>query len=75
MWFEIANWQILPMIYRIICSRHNNGGVLSFHIFILVLTNNLGNPNAVHFVSYSNVMHDTWVTEDVSALNNSIFYL
>ena len=31
----IANGQILFIFDRVICPRHDNGGVLSFHVFIL----------------------------------------
>ena len=33
-WFGIANGQILSIFDRVICPRHNNGGVLSFYVFI-----------------------------------------
>ena len=33
-WFRIANGQILSDFDRIICPRHDNGGVLSFYVFI-----------------------------------------
>ena len=33
-WFEIANGQILSVFDRVICSRYDNGGVLSFHVFL-----------------------------------------
>ena len=34
-WFWIANGQILSICDRIICPRHDDCGILSFHIFIL----------------------------------------
>ena len=34
-WFGIAHWQISSIFDRVICQRHDNGRVLSFHIFIL----------------------------------------
>ena len=34
-WFGIANEHISSIFDRIICLRHDNGGVLLFHIFIV----------------------------------------
>ena len=36
-WFGIANGQIWSSFDRVICPRHDNGGVLSFYVFISVL--------------------------------------
>ena len=33
-WFGIANRKISSMSKRVICLPHNNGGVLSYHVFI-----------------------------------------
>ena len=33
-WFGIANGQISAIFDRIICPQHDNGGVLSFYIFL-----------------------------------------
>ena len=35
--FGIANGQILSIFDRVICRQHNNGGILSFYIFIFFL--------------------------------------
>ena len=35
-WFGIANGQISSVFDRVTCPRHDNGGVLSFHVFITV---------------------------------------
>ena len=35
-WFGIANGQILSFFDRGIYLQHDNGGVLSFHVFILI---------------------------------------
>ena len=34
-WFRIANGQISSMFDRVICPRHDNGGVLQFNVFIV----------------------------------------
>ena len=36
-WFGIANGQILSICDRVIYLRHDNGGILLFHIFILFI--------------------------------------
>ena len=36
-WFGIANGQVSSIFVRVICLRHDSGGVLSFHIFIIFL--------------------------------------
>ena len=33
-WFEIANGQISSMFDRVICPRHDNGGILSSKVII-----------------------------------------
>ena len=35
-WFVIVNGQISSVLDRAICMRHDNGGVLSFHVFLFV---------------------------------------
>ena len=35
-WFGIANGQISSIFDRVICPRHDNGGVLSFYCFYLI---------------------------------------
>ena len=40
-WFGIANGQILSICHRVICPRHGNGGVLSFHVFIILTMSNI----------------------------------
>ena len=35
-WFRIANGQISLIFDRFMRPRHDNGGVLSFHVFITV---------------------------------------
>ena len=34
-WYGTAHWEILSIFDRVICLRHDNGGVLSFHVFIV----------------------------------------
>ena len=38
-WFRIAKGQISSTFDRIICPPHDGGGVLSFHVFILLSVN------------------------------------
>ena len=33
-WFRIANGQMSSMFDRAVCPQHDNGGVLSFYVFI-----------------------------------------
>ena len=35
--FRIAHWQISSIFHRVICPRHDNGGTLSFNVFIIFL--------------------------------------
>ena len=37
-WFGIANGQILSVFDTVICLQHNNGRLLSFHVFCLHIT-------------------------------------
>ena len=36
-WIGIANGQILSIFDRVVCPKHNNGGVLSFNVFLFCL--------------------------------------
>ena len=36
-WFVITNGQILSIFNRVICVPYDNGGVLSFHVFIKII--------------------------------------
>ena len=35
-WFEIADGQNWSILDKVICSPHNSGEILSFHVFILL---------------------------------------
>ena len=35
-WFGVANGQILSIFDRLICSKHDSDGVLSFHVLLFI---------------------------------------
>ena len=59
-WFEITKRQILSILVRVICPRHDNGGVLSFHVFIytvsLGLLSLIGIAKVVKNISELNIL-------------------
>ena len=46
-WDGIAHWQISSSFDRNICLRHDNSGVLSFHVFISIVYTCLFGYNTV----------------------------
>ena len=37
-WFENAKGQISSIFDRVTCPQHDNGGVLSFHVFFFIFS-------------------------------------
>ena len=35
-WFEVADGQISSIFDRLICPKHDSGGVLSFHVLLFI---------------------------------------